>query len=211
MLAGGQSQRMGQDKTNLLLGGRTLVERASSTLAVIADPVYVVGDLSLDATNLKIIQDKRVGDGGRGSIVGLYSALCAVTTEWIAVVACDLPFISGELLTRMVLIQSEITESATEMHGAILPEQHDGLIQPLCGLYSRRISLPEVERMISGDNWRLQDLSTRINARILKFSDLSDLTNAENLFLNINTPDDYKAAVALEAKMQLSPARKYWT
>ena len=57
--------------------------------------------------------------------------------------------------------------------------------------------------MISGDNWRLQDLSTRINARILKFAELSDLTNAERLFLNINTPDDYQAAVALEAKMQL--------
>jgi len=194
---------MGQDKANLLFGGKTLVERASSTLAAIADPVYVVGDLALDATNHKIIQDRRVGQGGRGSIVGLYSALYAAATEWIVVVACDLPFIKGELLTRMVSIQSELADSAKETHGAILPEQQDGRIQPLCGLYNRKICLAEVESMISGDNWRLQDLATRINARILKFAELSDLTNAERLFLNINTPDDYQAAVALEAKMQL--------
>jgi molybdopterin-guanine dinucleotide biosynthesis protein A len=55
--------------------------------------------------------------------------------------------------------------------------------------------------MLTDDNWRLQDLSKRINARILKFSELANFTNAENLFLNINTPEDYQAAIAIDAKM----------
>ncbi|MBK6725484.1 MAG: NTP transferase domain-containing protein [Acidobacteria bacterium] len=42
-----------------------------------------------------------IGDA-RGAIVGLYTALLSAKTEWIAVLACDLPFVTGELMTRMV-------------------------------------------------------------------------------------------------------------
>ena len=66
ILAGGQSRRMGQPKPTLLLGGKTLLDRAATTLSRIADPVYAVGNLTTDVTSLPIIEDELDGANARG-------------------------------------------------------------------------------------------------------------------------------------------------
>lgn len=202
VLAGGRSRRMGQNKANLLLGGEALVERAATILSAIADPIYVVGDLTGEITSLPIIRDEPVGANARGAIIGLYTALFHAKTEWIAVLACDLPFVSGELLTRMVSLLKDFADSPNNKADAVLAEQSDGRIQPLCGLYCTQKCLHEVEKMVSEDNWRLQDLSKRVSARILRFSEFEDIPGADNLFLNVNTPEDYRVAVACEGALR---------
>lgn len=203
VLAGGRSRRMGRNKANLLLGGKTLIERAATALSVIADPVYAVGNLTAELTTLPIIQDEPVGINSRGAIVGLYTALLHAKTEWAAILACDLPFVSGDLLTRMVSILQGFADSRDVESGAVLAEQPDGRIQPLCGLYRRQACLHEVEKMLSQDHWRLQDLNERVNSRILGFSEISDIPSAENLFLNVNMPEDYRAAIAIEGEQTI--------
>jgi len=43
LLAGGESRRMGQDKSALLLEGKTLAERALATLAAVSDRQVILG------------------------------------------------------------------------------------------------------------------------------------------------------------------------
>ena len=57
VLAGGQSRRMGQDKAALLLGGRTLIDRAAGAMFSIANTVYLVGNSNDAINSLPIIQD----------------------------------------------------------------------------------------------------------------------------------------------------------
>lgn len=198
VLAGGQSRRMGQSKPTLLLGGKTLLDRAATALSRIADPVFAVGSLTTDITSLQIIEDELVGANARGAIIGLYTALFHAKTEWAAILACDLPFVNGELLTRMVSVVEQFADSPDISADAVILEQPDGRIQPLCALFRPRICLPEVLKMINEGNWRLQDLATRLNTRILRSAEYEDLPGADHFFLNVNKPDDYLTAIEYE-------------
>jgi molybdopterin-guanine dinucleotide biosynthesis protein A len=200
-LAGGQSQRMGQDKANLMLGGKTLLERSAIALSAIADPIYVVGNLTREQTLLPIIPDEQTQGNVRCAIVGLYTAFVNARTNWVAILACDLPFVSGALLKRMAEFLTSFSDNSDDGPDALLVEQFDGRTQPLCGLYRRQPCLVEVENMLREDNRRLQDLSQRINAHIIKYSEVADLTGANYFFVNINTPEDYQAAVAIESDL----------
>ncbi|MBK9528300.1 MAG: molybdenum cofactor guanylyltransferase [Acidobacteria bacterium] len=198
VLAGGQSRRMGQNKATLLLGGRSLIDRASEALFPIANTVHAVGNITGEVTSLPIIQDHPTKGNTRGAIVGLYTALVNAKTEWVAVLACDLPFVTGELMTRIVETLRQAEDAKVNNVDAAFAEQHDGRIQPLCGLFRRDSCLPEIEKMLSDGDWRLQQLRERLNARIIKFSEIEDIGGAEFLFFNLNTPDDYRSAVELE-------------
>lgn len=201
VLAGGQSRRMGHSKPTLLLGGKTLLDRAAKTLSRIADPIYAVGNLSADVSSLPIIQDELVGANNRGAIIGLYTALFHAKTEWAAILACDLPFMNEELLIRLVSIVEQFAGSPDNNANAIFAEQPDGRIQPLCGLVRARHCLPEIRKMITADNWKLQDLVAQLNTRVLRFAEYDDLRGANHLFFNLNTPNDYQAAIEYESSL----------
>ncbi len=200
VLAGGQSRRMGHNKAALLLGGRTLVDRAASTLFPITNTVHVVGNLADEITSLPIIQDHQIVGNARGAIVGLHTALVNAKTEWIAVLACDLPFVTGELMTQMVHILRQSGDEQVNDLDTVFPVQPDGRVQPLCGLYRRDGCLPEIQKMLSAGDWRLQQLRGRLKTRVIGFSEIQDIQGSEFLFLNLNTPEDYREAVEIEKR-----------
>ena len=83
------------------------------------------------------------GTIARGSIVGLYSALYHSKADWSAILACDLPFASSELFLYLI---SQIPTTDDNV-GALLLEQPDGRLQPLCGLYRPARCLSPLEIM----------------------------------------------------------------
>ncbi|MBX3298426.1 MAG: molybdenum cofactor guanylyltransferase [Acidobacteria bacterium] len=202
VLAGGLSRRMGQNKAALLLGGRTLVDRAADTLGSISDKVYVVGNITGETTSLPLIQDHPTKSNSRGSIVGLYTALVNAKTDWVAVLACDLPFITGELMTRMAdILRHDFTPHVIAVD-AIFAEQPDGRIQPLCGLYRRNSCLPSIKNMLSDSDWRLQRLREQLKSRVLGLAEIEDIPGSESLFFNLNTPEEYRLAVEIEQRQE---------
>src|SRR5512141_2200902 len=130
VLAGGLSRRMGSSKAHLKLGGRTLVERAVATLLVVAEKVFVVGDVEIEGARIETIPDEPLKANSRGAIVGLYSALRHAKAEWAGVLACDLPFVTPDLIVRLAAIAEMSGDAA-----CVVPVQPDGRSQPLCGLY----------------------------------------------------------------------------
>ncbi len=88
---------------------------------------------------------------------------------------------------------------------AVFAEQPDGRIQPLCGLYRRDRCLPEIEKMLSDGEWRLQQLGVRLKTRVIGFSEIKDIQGAEFLFFNMNTPEEYRLAVEIEKRCDSSP------
>src|SRR3982751_3045935 len=125
ILVGGASRRMGADKAELKLGHRSFVERVAEALAAIAAEVSVVGDRDeTQIHHLKVVRDVYPAWGALG---GLHGALSACRKRWAAVVACDLPFVTGELFVRLA--------SLRENFDAVVPVQPDGRLQPLFALY----------------------------------------------------------------------------
>lgn len=192
VLAGGLSRRMGLDKSRLVLGGSTLLQRSASALRSISDRVYAVGILAQDSDGLTAIPDELVSsiETRRGSIVGLHSALKNATTPWVAVMACDMPFVSSEFFERLVSFIGDELD-------AVVPVQPDGRLQPLCALYRRNACLPIVEEMLATGEWKLQNLIGRVRTRSMGFEEFGDFMNSEMIFTNVNTPEEYEKAKAL--------------
>jgi len=195
ILAGGASSRMGRAKANLFLGGKTFVERAASALsAIAATRLFVVGNLTEKSHGLPILPDETVGENNeqkRGAIVGLHAALSNANADWAAVLACDLPFASGEFFKKLASFDRKDFD-------AVVPVQQDLRAQPLCALYRRESCLPIVETMLAGDDWSLQELLRRVETRFVGFDEISSLPLAERFFFNVNTPEDFSKAQAME-------------
>jgi molybdopterin-guanine dinucleotide biosynthesis protein A len=183
ILAGGQSRRMGTDKSLLPLQNQTLRERIAETLELVSDAVTLVGARSAHS------KYKSVADvyGDWGALGGLHAALAACESEWAIVVACDLPFVTAELFEYLSSLRTNCD--------AVVPVQPDGRAQPLAALYRVEPCRQSAAELIESGRRRPLDLLELVNTRWVPFSDLRNLDQAEKFFVNINTPDDYDAVV----------------
>lgn len=190
ILAGGASRRMGTDKSQLLLEGQTFTERVADTLLQVSSIVTIVGR-EIDHPRLNSTLDIYPQWGALG---GVHAALAAARTEWCLVVACDLPFVTADLFTRMATLR--------ENHEAVVPIQQDGRPQPLCSLYRIDPCLRRATELIKTGQRRPVDLLRSVKSRWLAFAELEDLDHAEQFFVNINTPEDYYEATRKGAVIQ---------
>lgn len=189
ILTGGASSRMGEDKSRLLLGGETFVGRAAEALRAVAPRVSVVSAREGDAGfGLPLVRDVFVGAGALG---GLHAALISCRAPWAAVVSCDLPFVTGELFTRLASFRGPAFD-------AVAPRQPDGRAQPLCALYARDVCLRAAERLLSAGELRPRVLLAEVRTRWIEPSEIADLAGSERFFTNVNTPADYARAVETE-------------
>lgn len=186
ILVGGASSRMGRDKARLILRGRSFVEQIGEALGRVARSVRTVGakDLNIPWTY------ENVPDvySAWGALGGLHAALAASEAEWTAVVACDLPFVTGELLERL--------GEQAEGFDAVVPVQADGRLQPLCALYRTPTCLERAEALIREGERRPRALIEVVRTRRVAWEEVADLPGATLFFENINTPEDYSRALA---------------
>lgn len=177
---------MGEDKAHLRLGGLTFVERAARALSAVASPLSVVSSKAgAGAWGLPVVADVYEN---RGALGGLHAALAHARADRIAVVSCDLPFVTGELFRRLVSLAGEEDE-------AVAPVQEDGRRQPLCALYSRGPCLAVATRLIEAGELRPRALLREVRTRLVPFGSLADLDGARLFFTNVNTPADYEEAL----------------
>ncbi len=219
ILIGGASSRMGADKARLRLDGKTFVERIAAALWAVTDRVSVVGAREAAAhANLPNVADLIPRWGALG---GIHAALKASQSEWAAIVACDLPFVTGELFSRLLLLCEQpdaaaaqierrsggpskqdphagSTRRAVDSEGAVfdavVPVQIDGRKQPLCALYRRQPCLTKAEQLIALSERRPRALLAKVHTRWVKPDELADLRGADYFFFNINTPEDFARA-----------------
>jgi len=106
ILAGGQATRMGGiDKGLVELRGRTLVERVIGRLQPQVAAVIISANRNIDryrAFGFPVVLDAEDGlEPFPGPLAGMLAGLRAATTPWLAVIPCDAPFLSGELVSRL--------------------------------------------------------------------------------------------------------------
>jgi len=187
ILAGGASSRMGVDKSQLLIGNKSLTQHIANTLFNVSTSVTIVGRQPEDA-RIKSAMDVYPLWGALG---GLHGALHACKGEWVFVVACDLPLITSELITRLASERND--------NEAIVPIQQDGRPQPLCAFYRVDPCLERATELIEKGFRRPLDLLENVKTRWVAFSELEELPESQNFFVNINTPEDYYEAIQKSA------------
>ena len=197
ILVGGASSRMGDDKSQLLFGHQTSVERIATELSSVTSKTFLVGSRQAQPKlGLKNIPDAHVRWGALG---GIHTALAACEAEWALIVACDLPFVTCDLFLRLLQIARTNPAGTSD---AVVPIQPDLRPQPLCALYRRQSCLKEAERLIAAGEHTPRALLAAVRTRWIEFRELTDLPGAEHFFFNVNTPSDYEQAQQILAGLQ---------
>ncbi|MFB0535814.1 MAG: molybdenum cofactor guanylyltransferase, partial [Anaerolineae bacterium] len=103
VLAGGQSSRLGMDKSFVNVNGQSLIEQIVAKLVRLSDDVIIVANSPEKYHHLEV---RVVGDiyPGKGALGGIYSGLRAAANTHSLVVACDMPFLDLNLLRYMILL-----------------------------------------------------------------------------------------------------------
>jgi molybdopterin-guanine dinucleotide biosynthesis protein A len=196
ILVGGQSSRMGTDKSQLAFGKQTAVERIIAALQPLAVKIRLVGARAqAEAIGLDSVPDTHERWGALG---GIQAALGACHSEWAMIVACDLPLVSYELFQRLW----QLAQRNPGAFDAIVPMQPDERPQPLCAFYRREPCSQTVERLIAKGEHKPRTLLRKVRTRWVEFRELADLPGSEHFFLNVNTPDDYNQAKHAWAQLQ---------
>ena len=184
VLAGGQSSRLGRDKALITLQGVPLLRQVCEVALNCASPVYVVTswperyqDILPDAC--RVIQEVPLpGETqSHGPLVAFAQGLAHVETDWVLLLACDLPQLQVKVLQGWVTGLEKTVEEAI----ALLPRQAKGW-EPLCGFY-RRQCLPILTTYINEGGRSFQGWLAQHPVQELPVS------NTQVLF-NCNTPAD---------------------
>jgi molybdenum cofactor guanylyltransferase len=195
ILVGGQSSRMGSDKSRLVFGTRTGVEHITAALRALTPEIRLVG--ARDEGNSGALQNIPDNHERWGALGGIQASLAACQSEWAVIVACDLPFVTAELFARLWQFSRQ---TDAEVFDAIVPIQPDKRPQPLCALYRRESCSAAAEQLVAAGEHKPRALLAKVRTRWVNFDELSDLPGAESFFLNVNTPNDYERAKEILAR-----------
>ncbi len=190
ILIGGRSSRMGRDKASLELEKATLAERAAS-LAGSALPDATVKYVAANVEQFcgfDVICDI---EPHRGPLGGLHAALMHAKKNWIFLLACDLPFVSVELIR---FLASQVSDTLD----AIVPFQPDGRLQPLCAFYRVNACIGAVEELlIRTPTQPLHAVFDNVRTRKILFGEIADLAGSGHFFFNINDRNDLRQAIRI--------------
>ena len=194
ILIGGRSSRLGTDKAFVELGGMTLAERAIAnvggglpgaevTMVAGSSPQFAIAAAASDVPFIFDLYE------GRGPLGGLHAALAYAKAPWIFLLACDYPFVSAGLIRLLSM-------KAGDRCGAVVPEQFDKRLQPLCAFYSVAKARPIVEEILQRPRMPppMHEIVAMLDPLIVQYKDYQHLDNASEAFLNINTLGDLERA-----------------
>ncbi len=190
ILAGGASWRLGRDKALERIGDKTLIERAVDSLAPLTTEVLVVVARPEQAVALHLPPSVRVVSDrypGRGSLGGIFTGLDASAEPWSLVVACDMPFLNGELLHHLIEASSNVD--------AVVPLL-GGQPEPLHALYSKAC-LASMERMVRAGDLKIAPLFEAVRVRYVDEGTIDRIDPRHLSFFNINTRADLEEAARL--------------
>jgi molybdopterin-guanine dinucleotide biosynthesis protein A len=185
ILAGGRARRLGGvDKAALLLGGSRIIDRQLAILTGVSDEVLIVAN---DAARYAPFQLPVFPDlvPGAGALGGVYTALAAARHDLVLVLACDLPFVTRELIDRLIAdVEGDVD--------AVVPRSARGL-EPLCAVY-RKACAPALRARLDQGALQVSAWVDGLRVREIDPVALKPYDPLGRLFANVNTPHDYARA-----------------
>jgi molybdenum cofactor guanylyltransferase len=186
VLAGGKSERMGQDKALKPFLGRTLIERVLERLSGLAQEIIVTTNRPdlYKFLGLPLYPDLLPG---RGPLGGLYSSLSAVHSPLMAAVACDMPF------TSLVLFEYEINLLVRDNLDAVLPNGARGT-EPLHAIYRCETCLPAVRSALAAGERKVISWLPEVKVGYITPAEIAEIDPLDLAFWNLNTPGEFAQA-----------------
>ncbi len=179
IIAGGQGRRLsGVPKGLLSVEGRTVLERLLLLAPRFEDVLLVANAPAPYARfGLRTVADVVSGKGAPG---GVHAALMAARTPWVVAVACDMPFITPEVIGVLMAARGEGVDAMCFEVG--------GRLEPLLAAY--RSSLAPAWGEALAEDPSMRDLLSRARTRLLPEASLRTVDPTLRSLANVNTPQD---------------------
>ncbi len=188
---------MGCDKARMLFCGEPLIERVLGRLAQVAGELVVT---TSRPSELVYLEERSFGgltprvamdlDGPAGAMRGIASSLGAARLPLVAIVACDMPFVSPELIG---VLADRVKEGPLDV---CVPREERG-IEPLCAVWRREACAPVARELLANDRQRIRCLIDRVSAGYLDEPRIVEVAGSTLCFENVNTPEEFAAAELL--------------
>ena len=194
--AGGESRRMGRDKGLAPFLGQPMIVRLAARLQPLADELLLTTNQpeAYAFLGLPLFSDLAPGMGALG---GLYTALSAAVHPLAAVVACDMPFASPELLAAL---RDKLLDGGYDL---AIPRSPAGL-EPFHAVYRRETCLPHIQAALQGGKRRVDAWFGAV--QVWESSPQENLRYDPHqlAFLNVNTPEELAAAEQIAVQVGVS-------
>ena len=193
VIAGGLGTRLGAAKKALLdVGGRPIVERVLDAVRPLGgDVILVDNDDSLAYLDgVRIVPDTETR---AGVLTALYSGLSAARSELCVVVACDMPFVSFDVL-RWLLDLAPDCDVVIPVTG--------GFMDPMHAIYRRGPCLAAIGSALARGDKRMTSFLGDVCVREVSESELRAHDPELRSLFNVNTPEDLELARQIVASHQ---------
>ncbi|MDR1302691.1 MAG: molybdenum cofactor guanylyltransferase [Treponema sp.] len=182
ILAGGRGSRLGYDKKKLELEGEPVLAGLITKLGALFSEILVSSNEPVDHAGVLVLKDQI----GKGPLAGIYQGLKVCRSEYLYVLACDMPFISLAYIRYMQdLIHLKPVDACVARRG-------DGLYEPFNSFFNQSCSEPIYEALVRHE-YKISPLLDRLNLQIIDAADAQRF-NQGDMFFNINYQADLELA-----------------
>lgn len=184
--AGGESRRMGQNKSLIPFLGEPLIRRVVRRVKPIADELLITSN---QPETLAFLQTPTFPDllADRGALSGLYTALAIAQNSLVAVIACDMAFVNA----RLLLAECEFL--LNQKADGVVPETITG-IEPFHAIYRRETCLVAVKAALDKGLKRADVWYSAVQMAYFPRKLISLYDPSGQAFININTPEELAQA-----------------
>lgn len=193
--AGGKSSRMGQPKALMSFMGIPLIQRVIHIVQPIADEILVVTN---EPSEFLLLDIPIVTDSlpGKGAIGGLFTAMDKAGNDYVAVIACDLPFVNPSILTEGLRLLVEANADVA------IPKSVNDYYEPFHAVYKRASCKAAILEAINKEQKKLISWLHLVKVHELNEEFCFQLDPKGLAFLNLNTKEDFQKAEEFAKLMQ---------
>ncbi len=187
ILAGGKSSRFGEDKSNIRLGSKTLLDHTIDKIEKEFSEVLIISNnKEYNFKNKKIHIVKDCIEGQLGPLVGILTAMKWVNEnkknyKWIASFPCDTPFFDNKLISKLKLKTKETSKKLIFLNSD--KKRHN-----IFGLWSMDL-IETLEKDIKNSFRKVEIWADKVGYESININ-----TEKFDRFLNINTKEDLEKA-----------------
>jgi molybdopterin-guanine dinucleotide biosynthesis protein A len=192
ILAGGKGSRIGRDKKTLSLNGASVMTNLITRLKDVFNEIIISSNNNFEHENTIILPD----DIGAGPLAGIYQGLRYCKSEFLYVIACDMPFVSDAYIN---FIKDKVGRGGGALkYDACVAQTDDGFLEPFNALYGKTC-IESVRAALESGEYRILPVLKKLRLCLVQNIDVNRFCaeSRNSLFFNINYKTDLQEAEEL--------------
>ncbi|NPV30080.1 MAG: molybdenum cofactor guanylyltransferase [Firmicutes bacterium] len=194
ILAGGCSSRMGRDKSLMVYNRQTLIERTVNELRKVVEDIVIASNHT-SKYNISGVVEVPDLYPGMGPLAGMHAGLKQIKHQYAFIISCDMPLFRAELAKYLL--------DLSPGYDVVVP-QLNNYLEPLCAVYSKGCIEP-IESCLKAGLRKIILFYSQVRVLPVGREEIEKIGNPEELFYNLNTPEDYRSLLMRRQNMDGSP------